>query len=157
MWQEYVTCVCDMWHDSIYSPKSRMSCTWLKYMKKGVYVSRKPNLHSFDYIYPERPILPSLECHVHESCMTRLIHITPNESYVKCVCDMWHDSIYSPKSGMSCAWVMRDMNPSTLNRTSHPSNDMCAMTQYKSRKPSPAKSRKSHISAQMGFPPRLCI
>ena len=108
---------------SICVPKAQLEVAWL-------YVLRKPNLESFDSIYPERPILQSLECHVHESCMTWLIHIVPNGSYVTRVRDMWHDSKYSPKSRMSCAWVMRDMTPFLRNRPSHPSNDMCVMTQY---------------------------
>ena len=183
MWHEYVTWLhihpespileslaCDMtnsyWIETMYIPKAQSSkASNVMYRthvheKRSIYIPKAQLAFVFVWLYishPESPILQSLKSHVHESRMTWLIHIIPNESYVTRVPDMWHDSIYIPKSRMSYAWVMRDMTPFLRNRPSHPSNDMCVMTQYKSRKPNPGKSRKSHLSVQTSFPPHLRI
>jgi len=157
---EWVICDMSMWHDSIYIPKAqswkvlrvtwlihielrlcisrkpnppkpRMSCTGLMYMKKGVYISRKPNLHLFlfDYIYPipkaqsskvsnlmymshvwhdsftlyrmshmwqeyltcdmTQYTFQSLECHMHESCVTWLLSCAIDRVIRQMTCVSW--------------------------------------------------------------------
>ena len=134
---KWVICDMSLWQDSIYIPKAqsslafdmtntyfietiyipkaqfskiRISCTWVMCMRKGVYVSQKPNLKLLDYMYCE-----NLTC-------IRLTIYIPKAN--------------PPKSRTSCTWVTYNITHSDYtewvicDKSTWHAYVTCDMTQY---------------------------
>ena len=73
-------------------PKLRISCTWVMCMRKGVYVSQKPNLKLLDYMYCESLTWSRLTLYVpkgQSSKVSNVMYMSHKVSKVTFICTDW--------------------------------------------------------------------